>query len=157
MKIYIDAAFGIVFLIVLCWFIYRFFLVSFRYQNMKGIKMKEINKMKSNEFEHYLEEFFEMMDYNVKKVDATGYDGTKFIIEKGTVKTAVQSIEDSKKIDTENIEAASSDKTYYKCDNAMIISNSGFTKQAYNLARVINIHLINRMELITTIHKMKNR
>jgi restriction system protein len=119
--------------------------------------MKEINKMNLDEFDQYLEEFFKVMDYNVKKADGTGYDGIKFIIEKGTVRTTVQSMEDNEKIGTKNIEGAAADKIYYKCDNAMIISNSGFTRQAYNLARVINIHLVNRGELITIMHRMKNR
>ena len=97
------------------------------------------------------------MDYNVKKADATGCNDTKFIVEKGTVRTAVQAKESKEKIDTEDIESAASDRLYYQCDNAMIISNSGFTKQAYNLARVTNIHLVNRRELIGIMYKMKNR
>jgi HJR/Mrr/RecB family endonuclease len=45
---------------------------------------------------------------------------------------------------------------YYGCDNAIVITNSNFTENAINLAKSLNVQLINRDKVYKMMSKLED-
>ena len=91
---------------------------------------------------HFLE-----VGYEVLQTKASGDYGVDLIITKDKRKIAIQVKKYSRPVGLKAVQEAYSGKTYYKCHEAWVITNSTYTLQAEKSARSCNVRLINGKEL----------
>ena len=114
-----------------------------------------IDRMTGAQFEEYLCEHFKKHGYSVKLTPQTNDYGADLVIEKGSVKTVVQAKRYNTKVSNKAIQEIVGAMGYYKANNAMVITNSFFTKNAYALASANGVELWDRNKLIE-IFSVKN-
>lgn len=104
--------------------------------------------MTGEQFEEYLCEYFKKHGYSVKLTPQTNDYGADLILNKGNVKTVVQAKRYKSKVSNKAIQEIVGAMGYYKAENAMVITNSFFTKNAYTLAEANGVELLDRNDLI---------
>lgn len=108
---------------------------------------KKIDLMTGKEFEIYLGELFKRMGYQIKFMSKGADQGGDLVITKNGRDTLVQAKRYSVNVSNKAIQEAVAAVNYYKCYDAMIITNSEFTEAAKILAETNGIDLINGSEL----------
>lgn len=114
----------------------------------KNYKIDTVDKLNGYEFEDFLSELFKSFGFDVEPTSYSGDYGADIIVKNAYEKMAIQAKNYSGKVGVEAIQQALSGKEYYKCDRAIVITNSYFTKQAIDLATVSKVELIDRNKLI---------
>jgi len=128
----------------------------------KRAGMYEIDNMTAEQFELFLKDVFIKRGYEVRHVGrhytgayVEGDYGADLIISKDGKKTAVQVKHYSGKVGLNAVREALGAVNYYKCDKAAVITNSReFTQQAKELAKVNNVKLWDRNDLIKVLLKL---
>jgi len=95
--------------------------------------MKAVDAMGGHEFERYLAKVFRGLGYSVETVGLGGGDfGADLIVTKRGVSTAVQAKNYDRKnrVGNDAVQQAIAGATYYNCREAMVVTNSTFTKAA---------------------------
>ena len=100
-------------------------------------------------FERYLEVLFRNLGYKAERTQASGDFGADLIISKGGIRTIVQAKRYSKNVGVKAIQEVVAAQKIYNGTKAMVVTNSGYTKQAQVLARANNVELWNREHLVT--------
>lgn len=107
--------------------------------------MFEIDKMSGSEFEERLAILFSHLGYRVTKTGKPSGDyGVDLVIEKDGRRIAVQAKCYHTLIGEDAIREVYSGKNYYHCGEAMVVTNSTYTKMAWRLAEADNVKLWNR-------------
>lgn len=126
--------------------------------NISNIKsnISYIDHMSGRDFEKYLEQLFIRLGYSVNRVGTSWYDhrgdfGADLIVEKEGVKTAIQAKCYSNYVGINSIREVLGAVNYYQCQKAMVVTNSYFTSDAQTQAKVSNVELWNRDELLKVI------
>ena len=104
--------------------------------------------MTGPEFEERLIVLYRNLGYDVKHIGHTGDAGVDLIIEKNGRKTAVQAKRYQGNVPESAVQEVHTGKDYYRCDEAIIVSNSNFTTMAKEVAKATNIQLLSRNDLI---------
>jgi restriction system protein len=127
---------------------------SIKKQRLRLSGIYRIDKMSGSEFENYLTVFFEDLNYRVEDVGGKGDKGAdKILIEPGSGKRiCVQAKCWDKNITFEAIQQVFTAKSIWKCDEAWIITNRGFTKQVRKTADQLQIDLWDRERLIDNMY-----
>jgi restriction system protein len=107
-------------------------------------RMKKIDKMKGRQFDKFLQCFFTQQGYFVKKTKTRHQQGTDFILIQRNIRITVEAKRWNNKVGNRAVQQTNSGKSYYKCDQAWVITNNYFTPQAKELAKSCNIELIDR-------------
>ncbi|MDJ0765272.1 MAG: restriction endonuclease [Myxococcota bacterium] len=104
-------------------------------------KMAQIDKMTGVAFERFLVQLFKRMGYKVRHVGGQGGDfGADVILHKGQTKIAVQAKNyDKNAVGNDAVQQAVAGASYYDCTEAMVVTNSRFTKAARQQASGSNI------------------
>lgn len=118
----------------------------------------EIDKMTGSEFEEKLSILFSQLGYAVRHTGKTGDYGVDLIIEKEGRKTAVQVKRYGyhEHVPESAIQQAFSGAKFYHCEDAIVVTNSRYTKYAYQLARSIGVSLWNRNDLVNALLTVKS-
>ncbi len=113
--------------------------------------LDHVDTMTGHEFERHLKKIFRACGYRVEVVGSEGADfGADLIVEKDGVRYAVQAKNYDRtvhKVGNDAVQQAIAGATYYKCENAMVVTNSGFTRAAKEQAfasEIIPVTLIGR-------------
>ena len=110
--------------------------------------IKEIDVMNGREFENYLGALFEAMGYEVEMTPASGDYGADLLIETDEKCIVVQAKRYSKAVGISSIQEVFSAKMYYQADEAWVVTNHSFSKNARELAKRSGVKLFAREELI---------
>lgn len=138
------------------WPIYALILVvlifkaAFRiYEKQKLARsgIDEIDKMDGKTFEKYLEVLFNKLGYRVERTRYIGDYGADLITNKDGVKTVIQAKRNKNKVNIKAIQEAVAAKGKYGCSEAMVVTNSYYTRQAEELARSNDVNLWDRKDL----------
>lgn len=119
-------------------------------ENEKKIKlynMSQIDHLTGVEFENYLKALFEFMGYKVMLTKATGDYGADLIIEKKGKKTIVQAKCYNHTVGVKAVQEIISATAHYKINEAMVITNNYFSREAENLALESGVTLTDRVVL----------
>ncbi|RFT63918.1 restriction endonuclease [Bacillus clarus] len=114
-----------------------------------------IDKMDGFQFEVYLKALFRELGYR-PEVTKRSCDYGVDVILKGKNRIVIQ----AKRYGIKNrvgiraVQEVYAGKAYYKADEAWIVTNSVFTKQAEELAKVCQVKLMDRFELQNLINKV---
>lgn len=116
----------------------------------KKTGISELDSLSGREFEIWLTGFFKRMGYKVKLLRKSKDNGADLIVtNKQGQRWAVQ----AKKRTGSNVGASAIGEVlrgqkWYKCEYAMVVTNSGFTKQACDEAAACDVTLWDRQKLI---------
>lgn len=149
--------------LVVIFFIIFFRLSLFLYRNHRISKsgMFEIDKMTGSEFEQRLAILFENLGYTVEKTGGIGDFGVDLVIEKEGVRTAVQAkCYNTKRVHPDSVQQVYTGMNSYHCQRAMVVTNSNFTREAWQLAKSVNVKLWSRnylAKVLLTEQKIKDK
>lgn len=109
--------------------------------------LPEIDHMTGRQFEEWLATFFKGRGYDVTLTPEQGDYGADLVLRKGSVKTVVQAKRWKGNVGVSAVQEITAARGYYRADNAMVVTNSFFTKEATELAKRNHVVLWNRNKL----------
>jgi restriction system protein len=121
-----------------------------------ALELIDADNMTGREFEKFMAEVFKKRGYHVKETVTTGDYGVDLLIKKDGITTAVQLKRYHGKVGLKAVQEAVAGMQYYKCHQAMVLTNSIFTGAAHNLARANHCQLVSRNQLAEWILEYKN-
>ncbi len=113
--------------------------------------MKEIDQMTGEEFEQFLGHLFKKRGFKVTYTSLSGDYGADLILRDGDEKIAVQAKRYSGNVGVKAVQEIIGAVKMYDANEAWVVTNSYFTKQAIKLAEINEVYLIDRDELIDMI------
>ena len=114
-----------------------------------------IDRMSGARFEKFIARLYGKLGYKSKRTSATGDQGIDVIVKKGFKKIGIQAKRYNGRVGNSAVQEAAAGKKYYKLDKVCVITNSGFTKSAIELARANGVQLIDREGLKELIKKAR--
>lgn len=126
------------------------------YNNIEE-ELEKIDMFTGIQFEQYIMGLLKKEGYsNIRPTKTSGDYGVDITAEKNGLKCAIQCKRFHNNIPIKAIQEIKAGKTYYKCDKAMVITNSYYTQNAKNLASSTGVQLFDRDDLIRIIKKHNN-
>jgi HJR/Mrr/RecB family endonuclease len=125
-------------------------------RKFRAIQIANIDAMSGVEFEQYLQSLLNHRGYSVSMTQATGDLGVDLVASLRADKFAVQVKRSRSKISRRAVSDAVAGMQHYRCNRAMVITNSHFTRGAITLARSTNCILVNRDLLAQWILELQN-
>jgi HJR/Mrr/RecB family endonuclease len=116
------------------------------------ITINHIDRISGYDFEKVLEGLFEKMGYKVTRTTLSNDQGADLIVEKFGEKTVIQAKNWQNNVSNSAIQEVVAAIKHYNAQKSMVISSSGFTTSAIELARSNNVELWDR----TKLNKMLN-
>jgi len=110
----------------------------------KRITIDVIDGISGYEFERVLKELFEKMGYRVIHTTLSNDQGADLIVEKFDVKTVIQAKNWQNNVANSAVQEVVAAIKHYDAHRAMVISSSGFTQSARELAQSNNVVLWDR-------------
>jgi restriction system protein len=151
---HIDVLIGLmssVVAIAALYFYFRWYAKELARGKILELGIKEIDAMQGTDFKNYLGVLFENMGYTVKFTPASGDYGENLLLEKGGIRISVQAKRYKSTVGVKAIQEANSAKGFYSTNEAWVVTNNTFTKNAYNLAERNGVKLVDRGQLINFI------
>ena len=110
---------------------------------------KILNKSykKGIKFENYCMDILKKNGWDVKETPKTGDQGVDLIASINNFRICIQCKDHKKAIGNKAVQEISAGKLFWKGTHAIIVSKSGFTKSAHQLAKSNNVKLINEYQL----------
>lgn len=116
-----------------------------RYRRLRAIELADIDYMDGLDFERYVCRLLERQGYrNVHNIRGSGDFGVDVIADKGGVRYAIQVKRFRGKVSRRAVSDAVAGKYQFKCDAAMVVTNSYYTAGAQELAASADCVLIDR-------------
>jgi restriction system protein len=145
-------AFTIFFLLIVCFYvirsIYRLIRERIALKRLAKSGIPYIDQMDGFQFEFYLKALFQELGYKAQVTAKSGDFGADLIM-KGQQKIVIQAKRYGfkKRVGISAIQEVYGAQAYYKADEAWVVTNSFFTKQARALAEACNVQLFDRKAL----------
>jgi len=111
--------------------------------------------MSGERFEEWLATFFRNRGHSVRLTPATGDYGMNLVLRRDSRCTVVQAKRWKGRVGPKAVQEVFAGKAHYKAEGATVVTNSGFTREAQELAKSTGVELWNREKLRTEL--MKNR
>ena len=110
---------------------------------------KTINERykKGIRFEKYCMEILKQHGWEVKETPNTGDQGVDLIASINDLRICIQCKDHEKAIGNKAVQEISAGKLFWKGTHAILVSKSGFTKSAQQLAKSNKVRLINEYQL----------
>ncbi|QND82956.1 Restriction endonuclease [Chromobacterium vaccinii] len=107
--------------------------------------MHDVDAMSGFEFEDFLVSLFQTIGYDVKETKKTGDQGADLFVEKFSEKIVIQAKNyTAGNVGNKAVQEVLAAKSFYRCDRAMVVTNSYFTSSAKELAEATSVDLIDR-------------
>lgn len=119
-----------------------------QYRKLKRTGIHEIDAMTGEEFEQFLGAFFKKRGYKVSYTAQSGDYGADLILKDGRSKIAVQAKRYSNTVGVKAVQEIIGALRMYEADEAWVVTNNYFTKQAVHLADSNDVYLIDRDQLL---------
>lgn len=116
-----------------------------------------VDKMDGIVFEKFLLENFKQQGYKGRTTPSTADYGADIILQKDNRTVVVQAKRWKNIVGIEAIQQVIGAVKHYNADKGMVITNSAFTENAYNLAETNGIELWDRKKLIEFLNKAVNK
>lgn len=119
-----------------------------RWQQRFGeTSLRQIDALDGVAFEGYLAGLLRERGYVVEITPAAGDFGADLILSRNGERTAVQAKRWRDRVGVAGVQEAIAGRDYYRCDSGWVITTSGFTAQAHELAAKARITLVDRTAL----------
>jgi restriction system protein len=109
--------------------------------------MYHVDAMGGYEFEKFLGVVFQTIGYDVEGTKLSGDQGADLFVSKFGKKIVIQAKNYSGSVGNSAVQEAISAKSFYGCDEAMVVTNSYFTRSAIELASAASVRIIGRRDL----------
>lgn len=116
------------------------------------LPFKKIDRMSGAAFERYLSQQFGSMGYRVSFTEPSHDYGADLLLKKRGERIVVQAKRYEKNVGIAAVQEVVGSIAYYEADRAMVITNSGFTGSARDLARQNEVELWDREEMQKRFH-----
>ncbi len=114
-----------------------------------NLSMKQVDQMSGEAFEEYVAAIFMYNGYDIiGMTKASGDFGADIIVGHEDVRIAVQCKRYSNPVGVKSVQEVISAMKHYECEESIVVTNSTFTKQAYELADDNEVLLIDREKLM---------
>ena len=110
--------------------------------------IEEIDHMDGHTFERRMQVLFRDLGYRVQRTGKCGDYGADLVVELDGDKTVVQAKRWTKTVGVKAVQEAVAAKPMYGCDQALVVTNSHFSKEARRLAEANKVALWDRDRLI---------
>ncbi len=134
-------------LFILILFLVRVSLKLYKNTRLAKSGIAELDKLGGEDFEKYLEILFRKLGYQVTRTPYQGDYGADLVLQKNGVQTVVQAKRYNRSVGVKAIQEAVAAKEYYKCNNAMVVTNNYYSQQAKKLAAANKVELWDRDRL----------
>jgi len=142
----------LIFLCVFLVFLIKFIPALFYLRKLRRSGIVEIDLMSGEDFERYLQQLFTKLGYSVQHIgNSHGDYGGDLIITKDSTRTLVQAKRYTGKVGIAAVQEVVAGKNKYSCQKTMVVTNSSFTRQAWELARANYVTLWGRKRLVEAI------
>lgn len=131
----------------------RFIYQEYQRDKLSKTGIFDIDKMTGTAFEERLCILYSHLGYHVEHIGKTGDAGVDLIIEKNGHKTAIQAKRYDGNVGEAAVQQVHTGKTFYHCDDAIIVTNSHFTDMARKVAKATHVTLMSRDDLIKTLEE----
>lgn len=111
------------------------------------MSFRRIDKLSGAAFENYLCQQFRNMGYRVSFTEPSHDYGADLVLKKRRETVVVQAKRYEKNVGIAAVQEVVGSIAYYEADRAMVVTNSGFTKSARDLARQNEVELWDREEM----------
>lgn len=118
-----------------------------RIMSKKAYFIEDVDNMSGYEFESFLTRLFKKMGYIVEQTKLSGDQGADLLARKHGEKIAVQAKRAGSKIGNSAIQEIVASLKHYEAQKGIVVTNSGFTKSAKELAKSNRIELMDRKAL----------
>lgn len=118
---------------------------------LSKLGLTDIHKLTGKDFEKYLELLFSKSGYKVTRTKYIGDYGADLVIEKNGNRKVIQAKRWKGKVGVRSVQEVLAAKGYYKCQEALVVTNSYFTNQAKVLAKANDVELWDRKKFIATL------
>lgn len=127
-----------------------------RHQKFRAIQIANVDAMSGEDFERYLQRLLSARGYGVHHTRVTGDLGVDLVASHDGTKIAIQVKRHENRVSRRAVSDAVAGMQYYRCNQAMVITNNYFTEGAMTLARSTGCVLIDRDELSRWILDLQN-
>lgn len=131
------------------------FIAHQRKKRLAASGIADIDTMDGKALEQYLEVLFSKLGYKVERTRYVGDYGADLITRKDGVKTVIQAKRYKKAVGIKAVQEAVAAKGMYDCTEAMVVTNSTYTRAAIELARANRVALWDRDRLVETLLRVK--
>lgn len=111
------------------------------------ITMYLVDGMDGFQFEAFLVEIFQTIGFDVKETKKTADQGADLFVSRFGKNMVIQAKNYTGAVGNAAVQQAISAKAFYGCDEAMVVTNSYFTKSAVELAATAGVRLVDRVTL----------
>lgn len=111
------------------------------------ITMYLVDGMDGFQFEAFLVEIFQTIGFDVKETKKTADQGADLFVSRFGKNMVIQAKNYTGAVGNAAVQQAISAKAFYGCDEAMVVTNSYFTKSAVELASTAGVRLVDRVTL----------
>lgn len=118
------------------------------YLRFLHMRIGRVDKLSGKAFEKYLAAQFRHLGYRVKQTEDSHDYGADLLVKKRGEFIVIQAKRYEKNVGIAAVQEAVGAIAYYEADRAMVVTNSHFTKSARNLARLNDVELWGREEII---------
>jgi restriction system protein len=125
-------------------------------ERLRNSRIEEIDSMDGIQFEYYLKELYLSRGYGVEVTSASGDYGADLVLKKDGKKIVAQAKRYSKDVGIKAVQEVMGAKSYYRADEAWVVTNSFFTRAARELAQKGSVRLVDRDELIDFILELNS-
>ena len=108
----------------------------------------EIDRMDGSTFETFLVSLFRRLGYAVEHTGRRGDYGADLVVAKEGRRIVVQAKRWTKNVGVKAVQEAVAAKAPYRCTDALVVTNRGFSTQARELARMNGVTLWDREKLV---------
>lgn len=115
--------------------------------------LSQIDSLSGKEFEEYLKLLFEKMGYSVELTKVSGDFGADLILKKKKEHIIVQSKCFSKTVGVKAVQEIIGARRHYGADDAVVVTNNYFSKEAQTLALENDVKLVDRDLLLRLVQK----
>lgn len=133
-----------------------YFYSKIKQEMEKDVISQEVRELKTgDDFEEFIKAILQHKGLNVRKTPRTGDQGVDLIVKTDTSKIAIQCKFYSKPVGNKAVQEVAAGKVFYKCDQAIVVSNQPYTLSAKKLAQNLNVLLLNEKTLLSYLNKNK--
>ncbi|MNM71506.1 Restriction endonuclease [compost metagenome] len=108
------------------------------------ITMYLVDAMDGFQFEAFLVEIFQTIGFDVKETKKTADQGADLFVSRFGKNMVIQAKNYTGSVGNAAVQQAISAKAFYGCDEAMVVTNSYYTKSAKELATTAGVRLVDR-------------
>ncbi|WP_051656469.1 restriction endonuclease [Butyrivibrio sp. AE3004] len=108
----------------------------------------DIDSIEGHSFEYYCADLLRYNGFsNIQVTSGSGDFGVDILCQKSSLSYAIQCKKYSGNVGNHAVQEVVSGKIFYKCNKAIVMTNSYFTKAAYETARMTDVNLWDRGRL----------